>query len=55
MAYHLPLDAHLTLGNNRYISDIIGLEDLDYIEKGCPQSIAMQGIMPEPLTVEQWR
>ena len=53
LAYHLPLDAHLTLGNNRYISDIIGLEDLDYIEKGCPQSIAMQGIMPEPLTVEQ--
>lgn len=53
LAYHLPLDAHLTLGNNRYLSDLIGLEDLDYVERGVMQSIAMQGVLPEPLTVEQ--
>ncbi len=53
LAYHLPLDAHLTVGNNRYISDIIGLEDIDYVQKGVMQSIAMQGFLAEPLTVEQ--
>ncbi len=53
LAYHLPLDAHLTLGNNRYLSDLLGLEDLDYVVPGNPLSIAMQGMLEEPLKVSE--
>jgi len=52
LAYHLPLDAHKDVGNNRYLCDLLGLTEIDYIEKGVPQSIAMQGILQEPLTIK---
>lgn len=53
LAYHLPLDAHLSVGNNRYLCDVLGLSDIDYIVPGRPQSIAMQGILTEPMTVKE--
>ncbi|MGN0894588.1 MAG: Nif3-like dinuclear metal center hexameric protein, partial [Succinivibrio sp.] len=53
LAYHLPLDVHFTVGNNRYLCDLIGLDEVDYIQKGDPRSIALKGILPEPLSIAQ--
>lgn len=53
LAYHLPLDTHLVVGNNRYLSDLLKLSEIDYIEPGNPSSYAMVGILDEPLTVAQ--
>lgn len=53
LAYHLPLDAHLSVGNNRYLCDLLGLSDIDYVVPGTPQSIAMQGYLTDPLSVKE--
>lgn len=52
LAYHLPLDAHNVVGNNRYLCDLLSLSEVDYIEQGNPRSVAMQGILSEPKTVK---
>ncbi len=52
LAYHLPLDANMTLGNNRSLCNFIGLEKVDYIEPGNEHSIAMKGYLPSPKTVK---
>lgn len=51
LAYHLPLDANLEVGNNQYLLNLLNCEHINYIEEGNPQSIAMQGVLDEPLTV----
>lgn len=53
LAYHLPLDAHNVVGNNRYLADLLNLAEVDYLQKGDPRSVAMQGTLPEPLTIKQ--
>ncbi len=52
LAYHLPLDANFIVGNNRYICDLLQLTEIDYIEQGNPNSIAMQGLLSEPLSIK---
>lgn len=51
LAYHLPLDAHSVVGNNRYLCDILKLNEVDYVKKGDIRSIAMQGVLSEPQSV----
>ncbi len=50
-AYHLPLDANMELGNNRYLCDLVDVAAPEYLEKGNPQSIGMQGILKQPSSV----
>ncbi|MGN0914938.1 MAG: Nif3-like dinuclear metal center hexameric protein [Succinivibrio sp.] len=52
IAYHLPLDANLMIGNSRTLCDILSLNDIDYIVKGDPSSVAMTGYCSENTTVK---
>lgn len=49
LAYHLPLDAHLELGNNTQLGHRLG-----FIETGHfgEQSIAVQGTLPQTMTLK---
>jgi len=49
LAYHLPLDAHLELGNNTQLGHRLG-----FIETGRfgEQSIAVQGTLPQTMTLK---
>ena len=51
-AYHLPLDAHLELGNNTQLGRRLG-----FIETGRfgEQSIAAQGTLPQAMTLKDLR
>ncbi len=52
-AVHLPLDAHLSLGNNAGIAEEIGLADVEPfgLVKGTPIGVA--GRFPEAVTVDE--
>ncbi|GIU53289.1 MULTISPECIES: Nif3-like dinuclear metal center hexameric protein [Shewanella] len=50
--YHLPLDAHLTLGNNAELANKLGLNDVE-VCADIPQSLLWQGKLPKPLTADQ--
>lgn len=53
LAYHLPLDAHLEVGNNSYLCSLLGLKNIDYICPGTPASIALKGTFPEKMSVRE--
>ena len=53
VAYHLPMDAHLTHGNNAVLTHLLGGEVVDYIEPGNKQSIGVRAKLAEPLTVKE--
>lgn len=50
IAYHLPLDAHLELGNNRQLADVLGLEEARPLDSGDPCELVWQGRLAKPLT-----
>jgi|SRR5690554_2294894 len=43
IAYHLPLDAHATLGNNAVLGNALGLHDLVPVQTETPLGILYQG------------
>ncbi len=45
MAYHLPIDANMQIGNNYNLAQLLKLENLDYIEPNCKNSIAICGTL----------
>jgi len=49
LAYHLPLDAHPEMGNNRLLGDCLGL-----VEQQPPQGkgVVWQGTLPAPMSGE---
>jgi dinuclear metal center YbgI/SA1388 family protein len=47
IAYHLPLDAHPELGNNRGLGDCLGLADAHAVEG--TRGLLWRGRLPEPL------
>lgn len=51
-AVHLPLDAHLSLGNNAAMADALGLQEVQPfgLVKGTPIGVA--GECPRPVTVD---
>ncbi len=51
LAYHLPLDAHLDMGNNRLLGDCLGL-----VEQQSPQGKGMvwQGTLPESMSGDEF-
>ena len=48
LAYHLPLDAHPDLGNNRRLATVLGLCDPVSTEAG--KGLVWRGDLPEPMT-----
>jgi len=46
-AYHLPLDAHPKLGNNRQLAHVLGILDAHPVASG--QGLLWQGRLPNPL------
>lgn len=53
VAYHLPLDAHPDLGNNRCLCDILGMVEQEFVVPGDPRSIALRGKFTRRLSVRQ--
>ena len=51
-AVHLPLDAHLSLGNNAGMAEALGLQNVEPfgLVKGTPIGVA--GSFPEPVSIE---
>ncbi|MBR9866232.1 MAG: Nif3-like dinuclear metal center hexameric protein [Oceanospirillales bacterium] len=50
LAYHLPLDGHLQLGNNARLADKLGLQITGGLEPDNPLSIGLTGRLPHPLS-----
>lgn len=50
-AYHLPLDAHQSLGNNACLARDLGLTVTDTFATGTDRPLGMVGEAPEPLTL----
>ncbi|CAM2783896.1 Nif3-like dinuclear metal center hexameric protein [Vibrio ordalii] len=51
-AYHLPLDIHPELGNNKLLADLLGIH-VDGGLEGHPQSLAMYGHFEQALTADE--
>ncbi|NAW99746.1 MULTISPECIES: Nif3-like dinuclear metal center hexameric protein [unclassified Vibrio] len=51
-AYHLPLDIHPELGNNKLLADLLGIH-VDSGLEGHPQSVAMFGHFEQALTADE--
>ena len=49
-AYHLPIDAHPTLGNNAQLAVRLGIDVSDGLERGNPYSVGNLGEFVNPLT-----
>lgn len=54
LAYHLPLDAHSTLGNNVQLAETLGLEIDGRISGTGDPAIGLCGCIPEPMTVSSF-
>ncbi len=50
LAYHLPLDAHPEMGNNRQLGDILGIEDAAPLMQDDPTGLLWLGSLNEPMT-----
>ncbi|GAB3476223.1 Nif3-like dinuclear metal center hexameric protein [Marinomonas epiphytica] len=55
--YHLPLDAHPSLGNNAGLANALGLESRFGLQAGVPldEAIGLVGELPEPLSVTAFK
>jgi dinuclear metal center YbgI/SA1388 family protein len=52
-AYHLPLDLHPEVGNNRQLGEVFNFAHLQPIEGIAPQGIVYQGTTSTPLSFAQ--
>lgn len=53
IAYHLPLDAHPTLGNNARLADLLDLRDRAPFGEHGGVLLGVQGALPEPAPVAE--
>ena len=53
VAYHLPLDAHPTLGNNARLADLLGLESTTPFAEHRGRPIGQAGSLAAPRDVEE--
>ncbi|MEH6609515.1 MAG: Nif3-like dinuclear metal center hexameric protein [Halioglobus sp.] len=51
LAYHLPLDAHPTLGNNACFGRLLGVEVQELLDPSDADSVGNIGSLPEPMTL----
>ena len=54
LAYHLPLDAHLHLGNNAQLGKQLGLTGIAPIAPDDPECLVFHGYLPEPMLVSEF-
>ena len=52
IAYHLPLDIHPELGNNRRLGDVLGIVDQAPVEGS--RGLLWRGRLPEPRAADAW-
>ena len=52
-AAHLPLDAHITVGHNAIIADILHLKDKKMFAEYCGIDTGFTGSLPKPLSVNE--
>lgn len=55
IAYHLPLDAHPTLGNNAAIADLLELTDITALNPNDKHPIGNIGMLKTPLTADAFK
>ena len=53
LAYHLPLDAHATLGNNAQLADLLGLTISGTFPQTENQAVGMHGEFTQAITATQ--
>lgn len=51
LAYHLPLDAHPTLGNNAQLGQRLGITDVEPLDQSDPRSVGNVGTLPVALSL----
>lgn len=51
-AYHLPLDIHPEVGNNRQLADVLGLERPSVVAH-LAQGLIWRGHLPQPMSAQQ--
>ncbi len=54
IAYHLPLDRHMELGNAAQLARRIGLEELEPFGIHCGASTGVCGVFPDPVEVDEF-
>ena len=54
-AYHLPLDVHPELGNNRQLADLLGIKNIAAVASVKPTGVLMQGEFENPLSSGELR
>jgi len=54
IAYHLPLDRHLELGNAAQLARRIGLEELEPFGIHCGTPAGVCGVFPDPVEVDEF-
>ncbi len=52
-AYHLPLDVHPELGNNRQLADLLDIENVAALSSVKPIGVVMQGEFPVAITAAE--
>ncbi|MDO4223373.1 MAG: Nif3-like dinuclear metal center hexameric protein [Acinetobacter sp.] len=55
IAYHLPLDAHQTWGNNVAIAERLGLSDLQHLNAQDKHPIGQIGLLAQPLSAQEFQ
>jgi len=53
IAYHLPLDIHPIIGNNAQLAQLFNIVDVEGLEFGNKQSVAVKGNLKESQTVNE--
>ncbi len=52
LAYHLPLDAHATLGNNQALADVLGFQVTGLLRPHDTHPIGLMGQLKNPMSLE---
>lgn len=53
IAYHLPIDVHPELGNNKMLADLLDITNVTAVDSIKPKGVLMKGELSTPLTIEQ--
>jgi dinuclear metal center YbgI/SA1388 family protein len=54
LAYHLPLDAHIQLGNNVQLGKQLGLQDIAPIKPQNAECLIFHGVLPQPILTSEF-
>ena len=55
VGYHLPLDAHPTLGNNAAIADLLELQNIEALDPSERHPIGNIGYLKQPVSAEMFK